>query len=222
MARLIVVAAVSTIVSSLAIAPSPGNAAATEFVDPASVTADVPDRFTIDLVTVTGTGCRPGTAAIAPSPDREAFTVTYSDYVVSVGPGTGPVDFRKNCQINVQVHAPQGWTFGIAAADYRGFARIQQGARLVARARYYFQGMPESALVTRTFRGVFDDDWEFRDQAPVGAIVYKPCGETRLLNINTRLEVFQGNNPTLVDVGGMDSIDGSIKTLYHVSWKHCP
>src|SRR4051794_3787745 len=39
-----------------------------------------PDKIVIDVVTVNGSGCRPGTAAVAVSPDNTAFTVTYSEY----------------------------------------------------------------------------------------------------------------------------------------------
>ncbi len=57
-----------------------------------------PDRIVIDVVTVNGSGCPAGTAAIAVSPDNQAFTVTYSDYLAQVGVGSKPTDFRKNCQ----------------------------------------------------------------------------------------------------------------------------
>ena len=43
-------------------------------------------QITIDVVTVNGSGCRIGTAAVAVSPDNKAFTVTYSEYLAQVGP----------------------------------------------------------------------------------------------------------------------------------------
>ncbi|KJK55093.1 DUF4360 domain-containing protein, partial [Saccharothrix sp. ST-888] len=81
-----------------------------------------PDKIVIDVATVNGSGCPAGTAAIAVSPDNTAFTVTYSNYLAQVGVGANPTDFRKNCQLNLDVHVPQGFTYAIAAADYRGFA----------------------------------------------------------------------------------------------------
>jgi hypothetical protein len=69
-----------------------------------------PDRIIIDVVTVNGSGCRPNTAAVAVSPDNTAFTVTYSEYLAQVGVGSKPTDFRKNCQLNLRVHVPQGFT----------------------------------------------------------------------------------------------------------------
>src|ERR1043165_583151 len=87
-----------------------------------------PDKIIIDVATVNGSGCRPGTAAVAVSEDNEAFTVTYSEFMAQVGVGAQPTDFRKNCQISLKVHVPQGFTYAIAQADYRGFAHLESGA----------------------------------------------------------------------------------------------
>src|SRR6188474_114001 len=98
------------------------------------------DRIVIDVVTVNGSGCPAGTAAVAVSPDNTAFTVTYSTYLAQVGVGATPIDMRKNCQLNIVVHVPQGFTYAIAQADYRGFAHLASGATAIERANYYFQG----------------------------------------------------------------------------------
>src|SRR2546427_79784 len=99
-----------------------------------------PDKIIIDVVTVNGTGCKPGTAAVAVSEDNTAFTVTYSEFIAQVGVGAGPLDWRKNCQLSLKVHVPQGFTYAIAQADYRGFAHLERGATALERANYYFQG----------------------------------------------------------------------------------
>ena len=46
-----------------------------------------PDKIVIDVVTINGTGCKPGTAAVAVSDDNTAFTVTYSEFLAQVGVG---------------------------------------------------------------------------------------------------------------------------------------
>ncbi|MGO4757987.1 DUF4360 domain-containing protein, partial [Streptomyces sp. 2MCAF27] len=99
-----------------------------------------PDKIVITVATVNGSGCPAGTAAVAVSPDNTAFTVTYSDYLAQVGKGSKPTDFRKNCQLNLVVHVPQGFTYAIASVDYRGYAHLEKGATSVEKASYYFQG----------------------------------------------------------------------------------
>jgi hypothetical protein len=182
-----------------------------------------PDHITIDVVTVNGSGCPAGTAAVAVSPDNKAFTVTYSDYLAQVGVGATPTDFRKNCQLNLRVNVPQGFTYGIAQTDYRGFGHLERGATGTERANYYFQGMSQTTYKSHTWKGPFSEDWQATDSVEVAAIVYHPCGEKRNLNINTELRVSAGTSDpkTTTSFMSMDSTDGSIETVYHFAWKRC-
>lgn len=182
------------------------------------------DHIVIDIVTVNGSGCPPGSAAVSVAPDNTAFTVTYSTYLAQVGVGSKPTDFRKNCQLNVLVHVPQGFTYGIARADYRGFASLARGATAMQRASYYFQGTPNTDIRTHNFAGAYEDNWQTSDETEVSAIELHPCGAMRTLNINTELRVSAGtSNPaTTTSFLAMDSADGAINTEYQFSWRHCP
>jgi hypothetical protein len=110
--------------------PAQASSSSSPFEDPP------PDKIVIKVATVNGSGCPQGTAAVAVSPDNTAFTVTYSDYLAQVGGGAAPTAFRKNCQLNLIVHVPQGFTYAIASVDYRGFAYLQPGASGTQKASY--------------------------------------------------------------------------------------
>jgi hypothetical protein len=180
-------------------------------------------QITINVVTVNGSGCRLGSAAVAVSPDNKAFTVTYSDYLAQVGPQSKPTDFRKNCQLNLKVNVPGGFTYGIAQADYRGFADLQRGAKGTVKASYYFQGMSDTDSRSKTYNGALSDNWQVTHKTDVASIVYHPCGEKRNFNINTELRVDEGtSDPKKTSFMAMDSTDGSIETIYHFAWKKCP
>jgi hypothetical protein len=183
-----------------------------------------PDRIVIDVVTVNGSGCPAGTAAIAVAQDNTAFTVTYSDYLAQVGVGAKPTDWRKNCQLSLRVHVPQGFTYAIAQADFRGFAHLERGASGLERANYYFQGQSPTAYVNHRFNGPYDDSWQATDWTDLPALVFAPCGVYRNFNINTELRVSAGtSNPNrTTSFMTMDSTDGSISTIYHFHWKRCP
>lgn len=183
-----------------------------------------PDKIVIDVVTVNGTGCPAGSAAVAVAPDNTAFTVTYSTYTAQVGVGSNPTDFRKNCQLNLRVHVPQGFTYAVAEADYRGFASLAKGATGSERANYYFQGYPQTTQITHNFKGPFQDDWQNTDTTDVAQLVFLPCGQERNFNINTELRVSAGTSDPKKTTSfvTMDSTDGSINTIYHFAWKHCP
>ncbi|MGK5642081.1 DUF4360 domain-containing protein [Streptomyces sp. URMC 126] len=191
---------------------------------PSVITNPPPDKIVIEIATVNGSGCPAGTAAIAVSPDNTAFTVTYSDYLAQVGVGSKPTDFRKNCQLNLIVHVPQGFTYAIASADYRGYAKLEPGASGTEKASYYFQGSSQTTPSSHSFRGPYGDNWQATDSVPVGALVWAPCGERRNFNINTELRVNGGTSDTTKTNSfmTMDSTDGSINTIYHLAWKECP
>jgi hypothetical protein len=119
---------------------------------------------------------------------------------------------------------PQGFTYAIAQADYRGFGHLENGATGLERANYYFQGQSQTAYVSHPFTGPLNDDWSTTDSVGIAALVFAPCGEKRNLNINTELRVSAGkSDPTkTTSFMSMDSTDGSINTVYHFAWKKCP
>ncbi|CAL9360727.1 DUF4360 domain-containing protein [Streptomyces radiopugnans] len=181
------------------------------------------DKMVIDVVTVNGSGCPLGTAAVAVSPDNTAFTVTYSDYLAQVGVGARPTDFRKNCQLNLAVRVPQGFTYAIASVNYRGYAYLEEGATATQKAHYYFQGQAETNEGVHRFNGPFDDNWQANDVTELGALVWAPCGEIRNFNINTELRVSGGTSNTAETTSfiAMDSTDGAVNTTYQLAWKKC-
>jgi hypothetical protein len=183
-----------------------------------------PSAMTIDVVTVLGSGCPTGTAAVAVSPDNTAFTVTYSQYTAQVGLGATPTDFRKNCQLNLKVNVPSGFTYAISEVNYRGFASLASGATGLERANYYFQGSPLTGYISHPFAGPLADDWQANDTVDIAALVFAPCGAQRNLNINTELRVAAGtSDPTkTTSFMTMDSTDGSLTTIYHFTWLKCP
>ncbi|MFJ6603333.1 DUF4360 domain-containing protein [Streptomyces lydicus] len=180
-------------------------------------------KITITVATVNGSGCRPGSAAVAIAPDNTAFTVTYSEYLAQAGGSSKPTDARKNCQIALNVHVPQGFTYAIARADYRGYASLAPGAKGLEQANYYFQGQQQTARKSHNFAGPYDNNWQSSDETDIDALVYAPCGEERYFNINTELRVDgKSADPKTTSFMAMDSTDGSINTVYHFAWKECP
>ncbi|MGP3690664.1 DUF4360 domain-containing protein [Streptomyces sp. IBSNAI002] len=184
--------------------------------------ANPPGQITVQVQTVNGSGCRQGSTSVAAAEDNTAFTVTYSDYLAQAGAGSNPINSRKNCQLGLRVHVPQGFTYAIARADFRGFAYLQPGASALERASYYFQGMSQTTRSTHQFTGPLFDNWQASDETDYASLVWAPCGEERTLNINTELRVNAGSDPQGLSFIAMDSTDGSVSTKYHLEWKECP
>ncbi|MER6317660.1 DUF4360 domain-containing protein [Streptomyces sp. NPDC001581] len=208
---------VSGAIGALLTAILPTHAGPSAIVDPP------PDRIVIEVATVNGSGCPKDTAEVAVSQDNTAFTVTYSQYLAQVGGGAPPTAARKNCQLNLIVHVPHGFTYAIASADYRGYASLAPGAKATEKASYYFQGSPDTAARTHNFSGPQEDNWQATDVTDWAQLVWAPCGVQRNFNINTELRVTRGtSSPSSTSYMTMDSTDGSINTIYHLAWKQCP
>jgi len=211
-----------TLVSSLvcALALSLCFSAASRADDP--VPQPDPHSIFITDILYNGSGCPPDSAVIDLAPDGQAFTVIYSEFIAESGPGISLARARKNCQLNLTVHVPQGFTYAIAAVDYRGYANLAAGASGLQKATYYFQGQEPQASTWRGFTGAFDDDWHFRDEVEYAALVWAPCGEQRSLNINSQLRIDKGSaSSSSSSIMAMDSEDGSIRQIYHFHWRTC-
>jgi hypothetical protein len=183
-----------------------------------------PGKITLDIKTINGSGCPAGTAdaAAVVSSDNTSFTVTYNNFVARTGGGASAIDQRKNCQINVLVHVPQGFTYAVAEADYSGFAHLAAGATALEQANYYFAGTAATARVPHTLTGPFDGQWQTKDATDVAALVYAPCAVDRNLNINAELRAGVGtSDKSYGSYIEMDTSHASVSTVYQFAWKEC-
>lgn len=176
---------------------------------------------TVDLVTLNGSGCAPGTAVVAVAPGNVGFTVTYSNFIVTHGPGTNAMDARKNCQANVIVNVPSGYTYAITKATYRGFAQLMPGVTLTESANFYFQGDEVTSKIQHQFTSINNHDWQATDDFSIDGLVFAPCGAQRNLNINTSLFLSGVPSNGQQSIAIMDSTDFSVSSIYRFYWKKC-
>jgi Domain of unknown function (DUF4360) len=180
------------------------------------------EGITVDVVTVNGSGCPAGTAATAVAPDNTSFSVTYHAYAAVAGGDAKATDARKNCQLVLLVHVPQGFTYAIAQAEYHGFAHLPQGASGLERASYYFQGRPQTVRSSHPFSGPMTGAWDATDTADVATLVYAPCGEQVDFNVNTELRVkAPPSEPDAITFMAMDTTKVNVNNIFHFAWKHC-
>ncbi|WUI00304.1 DUF4360 domain-containing protein [Spirillospora sp. NBC_00431] len=178
-----------------------------------------PPGVSISVATSPRSDCEGASLALA-SPVT-GFTVGYSKYRAQAGGGSDPGDSLRKCQMLLDVHVPQGYTFAVDRVDYRGFAVVAAGATGRLRGRAFFQGTIQRPPVTHEVRGPSSDDWSFKDETPPDRLVFKPCGEHRALLLETELEVDPGtSDPSVTSLMAQDS--GTGRTYYSLFWKTCP
>jgi hypothetical protein len=189
---------------------------------PTTVAQPPAGSITIEKLKVNGTGCRSDTTAVAISPDREAFTVTYREFLAQAGGETKRRDETRACSITVRLNVPSGITYGVAQADYRGFASLAAGASATHAARYKFQGQGAPVWTEHAFPGGLDDSWQVTDVVS-GGVVHGSCKGDRKLDIDTELRVRAGSGAAEpVSFIVMDSTDAVFSSTYRLQWQACP
>ncbi len=186
-----------------------------------SAFAQAPDYVRVRSMTYNGSGCPINSVASNISPDRQAFTVLFSEYIAEVGPGVPFNQKRKNCQLVVSLDFPQGWSYSLATVDYRGYVALEPQVKGTQKSSYYFQGQGHTGTLQTVMFGPIDQNYQIRDTLGLGALVWSACGAQRALNINSQLILDNAANPSAHGLLTTDSIDFQTKLIYGIRWKRC-
>ncbi|MGZ3722119.1 MAG: DUF4360 domain-containing protein, partial [Bdellovibrionales bacterium] len=117
-----------------------------------------------------GTGCPAGSASVSLAPDNLSISMLFDSYVVQAGNG---VAFdRKNCNIAVPIHVPQGFSVSVFAIDYRGFTGLPAGGRANLSVDYFLSTGGRGLHTSKSFMGPLSSDYLKSDDIGVQAIVW--------------------------------------------------
>jgi hypothetical protein len=181
-----------------------------------------PDNVSVEVASVNGSGCPNGIAHAVVSSDNAELTVTSIGFVAQVGEGAEPGDFRRNCQINLSVDVPEGFTYAISEAEYRGLVDLADGASATEQTSYYFQGSSRTVRMNSTMQGPATRIWRAKHTLDNQSLVYAPCGAKRNLNINSEVRVTaDASDPSAVSIlsRGLPFIGAD--SVYRLTWKRC-
>lgn len=164
----------------------------------------------LEVVTINGSGCPAGDADV--KTNERTFTIGYHTFLARAGGGSSPVDMRKNCQINIRVHVPDGFTYGLARTTYEGYTHLQDGASALNRVSTYLQGSSATASVSQSFTGPRSSDWETTYRPSFSEIQWSPCGSPRNININAEVRVLIGSaDPDRLNFAIVESSRGQVR-----------
>jgi hypothetical protein len=165
-----------------------------------------------------GTGCPAGTASVALSPDSKALSILFDQYVVEAG-GAKSFD-RKNCNIAIPVHVPNGYSVSVMAIDYRGFVGLPIGGRAQLNVDYFLAGAGQGIRTTKRFAGEQNDDYLKSDSLGIEALVWSACGADTVLRANTTMQVISNLRRDQA-MATVDSADVQAGLVYHFAFRRC-
>ncbi|KAG0128167.1 hypothetical protein HOY82DRAFT_522657 [Tuber indicum] len=181
-----------------------------------------PNQVYIEGITYAGSGCKAGSVAISKSNDYKTVTLAFDSYVASIGPGVAFVEKRKNCNINVKLHYPNGYQYTLYQTDYTGYADLEKGVTAKQQSQYWFAGFAgQKATLQSTWKGKYKDTFTFRDTLAHEACVWSPCGASTTLNIDTQMTLDNNEEKKANGLITTDVIDHKVKTIYGVRWRKC-
>jgi hypothetical protein len=180
-----------------------------------------PSEVYVNHITYGGTGCPDGSVAQDISGDAKAFTVIFDKYLVEVGPGVPRENNRKFCQLTVDLHIPEGWSYTLFDVTYSGFASLDSGTSGIGNSTYYFEGAPSvSYPLEWSGAGPFSGNYRSKDTLAFNERVWAACGVNRALNIKSSLEV-SARDPNASATVTIDTVDGELAHRYGIAWRRC-
>lgn len=182
------------------------------------------EPITIERIQYNGTGCPLGTVAQNVSDDKQAFTLTFSEFFAEAGPGISLAQGRKNCIATVTLNIPAGWQYSVANFYYRGFMQLDEGIKAEHSVDYSFEGQGRTNRFASTMSGPYESDYVYSDSVGLATTVWSPCGVSRALNLNTKIRVSNTSSASYPEARGFitnDSIDGQITQVFGLTWRRC-
>lgn len=205
------------------------------FIAPLPLMAQTPSGVVIQNIQVVGSGCPAGSYSANISPDGQAFSLLLDQFMAE-STMQNPIS-RLNCELKVNFHVPQGWTFSVVSADYRGFAYVEPGTMAVHQALYSFDGSkPRNerpgyqdggsySFRMQEFRGPYNDNYNIHHEIDPRVAPWAPCRNesTQTLFLTTYLMARNLNLSSLVNAQiTLDSIDGQVQSQqYRLAWRRC-
>lgn len=192
----------------------------------AAQSPDVPDmsQVAIQQVNARGSGCAADTVSVNLSPDGEAMTLIFDDYSVEGGASEDRLGkTKKDCNIQMRIATPPGWTFSILSLTLRGYADLDPGVNGIQSAKYRLGRKGRDAELSRLkLAGEYRDNYEQSFDLPLASANWADCGgSSQTLNLATSIAVKGERRANGAGVMTVDSLDGEMNQEYGIMWRRC-
>lgn len=182
--------------------------------------APAPPSLSIVSITYGGTGCPQETLKYSFGYPWNALTLFYPESSATTGGDIALSESRKNCQVNLQLKYPAGWSYSISSSTYAGHVSLDKGASASQKVYYYFSGQTDQATDETTWTGPVNKDYLVQLSVAAKDAVWSPCdgGESSGLNMNNIVRVDGGDSNAR---GKLSTWVGQVSLGFGVQWKRC-
>jgi hypothetical protein len=146
----------------------------------------------------------------------DTLTLLFDAYIAEQGPGIASIERRKNCNITIDLAVPQGFSFSLVEAEYRGFADLPTGVKGVQSTTYSFP-FSNSATFQTVLNGPLTANYKRNDE--LGAAVFSPCKQSVPLTLAT--QAFLSGDRTKSALITLDQTTTRVTHIYSFQWRRC-
>ncbi len=185
-----------------------------------------PGEIKIKKFTAAGTACKKGKIAVNLSPDQQALTLLFDDFIVEMTPNK-VIDI-ETCVVRIALDVPTGWTFAIFNVDVRGYVSLERG--LEANQKIVLDSVhSKREKDTKTFVGPYDGDYIHSADIAVTPKDWLPCNRRnndhnlliRASGVIRRNREARRDQIKPVGILTVDSLDGHLSQTYRLAWTRC-
>lgn len=152
-------------------------------------------------------GCPAGSYSIVTSPDGGALTVLFDRFAVE-GNETNGGFARVSCAMDIPLNLPEGYSLGVYAVDFRGYARLENRQRAELQVEYGTGARNRARRFSRDVRGAYDGDYVFSERLKGGFLKRMGCGSEAVLSFSAALTLVSKKGSTTGQMV-LDSVDGT-------------
>lgn len=152
-------------------------------------------------------GCPAGSYSIVTSPDGSSLTVLFDRFAVEGNEANGGFA-RVACSMDIPLNLPAGYSLGVYAVDFRGYAKLEQKQRAELQVEYGTASRSKARRLNRDLRGAYDGDYVFSERLKGGFLKRMGCGSEAVLSFSAALTLVSKRGSTTGQMV-LDSVDGS-------------
>jgi hypothetical protein len=187
--------------------------------------APTDENVTTHIAAINGSGCPAGSVTVVPYPNNTGIVVSYSSFYVQRGGDSETFQGYQNCNLDIKIHVPSGFTFAISKAMYNGYAYVVGGAKAKLVSKYNFQGQaPTISTHVINSSTPYDDNWTIADEFSFSNLVWAPCGQDVILSnaFELRAQPYgPSKSPTDVSFVTANKSDHGVTTDFNFAWNRC-
>ena len=165
-----------------------------------------------------GDGCADTNTTSAISPDGQAFTTIFSNFVTAVGPGAESDPAALGCLLRAQVKVPAGSSFTLNGVHQRGFAMLEAGVTGQRQSVYILPDQRPQLPAASPFTGPSEGDYLHSDVGPEAPVGWSSCGrgdEVRDVWMAVQLGLQNKGAASASGMLALDTLDAEL------AWRAC-